>query len=580
MTITRPRLDARSAARIAEDLEHFLGDPREPGSRISFRTQLHHDERDEPAPDTFAALREWGLPGYFVPEADGGAFRDIDELFTLFRVLSRRDMTPALSLAATFLACLPTWGWGSAEQRARVAGLVGSGALGTFGLSEPDHGCDVTAAELTAEPDGDGFLLTGTKWPVGNGTRGAFATIFARTGAAGPRGFSAFLVEKAALDPARWSPEHRALTLGLRGADVSGINFDRCPVPASALIGRRGHGLDEAIKTLQLSRVLVTGMCLGAADTGLRITLDHIRGRVLYGRTVHELPVIREQVLAAYVDLLIADCVTAPVNRAFSVAPERQSLWSSVTKYLVPMLTDDALGSLSGVLAARHYLREGVADGMFQKLLRDNRIVSVFEGTSHVHQHVVATQLPSLLGGPAPDDGLLRPLFSRTEEPVGWDLRFDRFQLSNGGADEITQCWPDAMARLNGTGPAWASLRVLAGETDLARRRLREEAAELLRAERSLTSTARGFGLARRHCLLHAAAACVHTLLANRGNGFPGEPEWAVLCLQRILTRLGAERYLDPACAQAVEAEMLRCWREGALFSLTPLAVADPREPR
>ncbi|GAB2781178.1 acyl-CoA dehydrogenase family protein [Amycolatopsis magusensis] len=577
MTSTRPRLDARSAARTAEDLERFLGDPREPGSRISFRTQLHHDERDEPAPDAFAALREWGLHRYFVPEADGGGFRDIDELFTLFRVLSRRDMTPALSLAATFLACLPTWGWGSASQRARVAELVGSGALGTFGLSEPDHGCDVTAAELTAEPHGDGYLLSGTKWPVGNGTRGAFATIFARTGAAGPRGFSAFLVEKAALDPARWSPEHRALTLGLRGADVSGINFDRCPVPASALIGLRGHGLDEAIKTLQLSRVLVTGMCLGAADTGLRVTLDHIRSRVLYGRTVHELPVIREQVLAAYADLLIADCVTAPANRAFSVAPERQSLWSSVTKYLVPMLTDDALGGLSAVLAARHYLREGVADGMFQKLLRDNRIVSVFEGTSQVHQHVVATQLPSLLTGRDPEHELLSPLFSRTEAPVGWDLRFDRFQLSNGGADEITRCRP---AELDGTGPAWASLRVLAGSLDRARSRLHQEATGLLRAERTLTSTARGFGLARRHCLLHAAACCLHTLLANRGSGFLGEPEWAVLCLQRILTRLGAEQFLDPACVPVVEAEMLRCWREGALFSLTPLAIADPREPR
>ncbi|TDU87754.1 alkylation response protein AidB-like acyl-CoA dehydrogenase [Kribbella voronezhensis] len=574
-TATHPEVRAgrSSVHETVEDFEEFLGDPRDPGSRITFAEQMEYDEREEKAVPAFDALAEWGYPLHYVPAAEGGRFHDMERMFGLIRSLARRDMTPALSSGATFLGAMPVWGWGDAAQRARVAELIKAGAFGAFGLSEADHGCDVVAGEVLAEGgDEAGYLLTGTKWPIGNGIRSTFATIFARTGPAGPRGFSAFLVDKEKLDPLHWATEPRVKTLGLRGADVSGITLEDCPVPADAVIGSRGRGMEEAIKTLQISRTLVTAMSMGVADTGLRTTLDHIRSRRLYGRTVHEIQVIREQVLAAYVDLLVAECTTAATARAISVMPERLSLWSSVTKYLVPGLIDEVLGSLGSVLAARHFMREGVNDGIFQKMLRDNRIVSIFEGTSHVHQHVVASQLPSLLLRPEYDlntEALLQDLYDHEYEPAEWDLRFDRFKLTNGGLDEITQSLPDVVAAI----PAeYATLKQVAAEVLAVQEKLQQGIRQLVKQGNDLHSNARGFTLARQHCLVHAAAACLHTWNANAGRGgFVGRPEWVVLALQRILTRLIPDQQLDPDSLVVVEAEMLSSWEDERLFSLVPL---------
>ncbi|WBQ08258.1 acyl-CoA dehydrogenase family protein [Kribbella sp. CA-293567] len=565
--LTGPLQGRSSVHGTTEEFERFLGDPRLRGSRISFATQLEYDEAEELSAPAFEALAEWGYPHHYVPPAEGGRFHDMERMFALIRSLARRDMTPALSSGATFLGAMPVWGWGSDEQRRRVAELILGGSAGAFGLSEEDHGCDVVAGDVAAGQDGAQYLLSGSKWPIGNGIRSAFATVFARTGSAGPRAFSAFLVDKERLDPLRWATRPKVRTLGLRGADVSGLTFDACPLPDSALIGGKGRGMEEAIKTLQVSRTLVTAMSLGVADTGLRTTLDHIRNRHLYGRTVHDIPVIREQVLAAYVDLLIAECASAPTARAIAVKPERLSLWSSVTKYLVPGLIDEVLNSLGAVLAARHFLREGVNDGIFQKVLRDNRIVSIFEGTSHVHQHVVATQLPSLLGGSPYDGQLLADLHDHTWEPPAWDLRFDRFKLTNGGLDEITQSLPTVVAAL----PA-GTLRSTAEQIVEVQDRLRDGTRELIKQGNDLKSSSRAFTLARQHCLVHAAATCLHTWNANRAHGgFVARPEWVVLALQRILARLRPDQQLDAGSLAVVEAEMLRCWEEERLFSLVPL---------
>lgn len=576
--LTGPELAAgrSSVHATTEDFEAFLGDPRRRDARISFATQLEYDEAEERSAPAFDALVAWGYPQHYVPAAAGGRFHDMERMFALIRSLARRDMTPALSSGATFLGAMPVWGWGTDEQRARVAELVLNGGTGAFGLSEADHGCDVVAGEVAASANGTQYLLSGTKWPIGNGIRSAFATVFARTGTAGPRAFSAFLVDKERLDAAHWSTEPRVRTLGLRGADVSGISFDACPVPATALIGGKGRGMEEAIKTLQVSRTLVTAMSLGVADTGLRTTLDHIRSRRLYGRTVHDIQVIREQVLAAYVDLLVAECASAPTVRAISAMPERLSLWSSVTKYLVPGLIDEVLSSLGSVLAARHFLREGVNDGIFQKVLRDNRIVSIFEGTSHVHQHVVATQLPSLVNDHQYDASLLPTLHDHGYEPPEWDLRFNRFKLTNGGIDEITQTLPAVVAALP-TG----TLRTVAEQVLEVQTKLYDDIRALVRQGNDLHASSRGFKLARQHCLVHAAAACLHTWNANKQyGGFVAQPEWVVLALQRLLTRLRPDQDLDADSLAVVEAEMLRCWQDEQLFSLVPLQLGTTPDDR
>src|SRR5690606_1383579 len=129
---------------------------------------------------------------------------------------------------------------------------------------------------------------------------------------------------------------------------------------------------------------------------------------------------IRDHLVKAHLDLLIAECVAIPVTRALTVAPGRLSLWSSIVKYFVPVVGEEVVASIGTVLAARGYLREGVAHGVFQKLQRDHAIASIFEGTTHVNLANVAGQLPYLIEPPEETGGeeeLLADLFCWTRTP-------------------------------------------------------------------------------------------------------------------------------------------------------------------
>jgi alkylation response protein AidB-like acyl-CoA dehydrogenase len=531
------------------------------------------------------ALNKWGFAHHLVPRADGGRLGPVEELFALLRSVARRDLTVAVGFGATMLAALPVWSWGSDAQRHRLAGLISGGEFGSLGLSEPDHGSDLLASEVVARPQGEQFMLSGTKWPIGNATRGAFVTVLARTGdAGGPRGFSTLLVDKRHAVPGTWSCEPRVRTLGLRGGDISGISFHHCPLPATALVGARGAGLDVTLKTLQNTRTMLTALSLGAADTALRVALSHVQRRRLYGRSAYEIPVLREQLVAAYVDLLVAECVALPTARAITAAPRRLSLWSAVAKYLVPVIVDEVLASLREVLGARHFLREGrevTADGVFQKILRDHAIVSVFDGTTHVNLQIVASQLPAVLRGPASDSDLLPALFGFGGDAPDWRPTGPDLRLTNDGADEITQAWPAALTQLeklcaDAGSAAHDTLCATAGRVERCRQEHLAAVDAELRQQRNLHSSAAGFALAKRHCLLHAAAACTHTWLANQ-NGPHRRPEWLLLCLERILARLRPDH--SPALPQqhvpTAELELLRCAREHRLFSHTPIRLGE-----
>src|SRR4029450_9223690 len=127
-------------------------------------------------------------------------------------------------------------------------------------------------------------------------------------------------------------------TVGLRGHDLSGVVFDGCRVPASAVIGRDGAGLTQTLKLLQITRTGVAALSLGTMDAAVRIALDYSHERRLYGQPIYALPIIRDYLVQAHLDSLIPECVAMPVMRALSVAPDRLSLWSSIAKYFVPVV--------------------------------------------------------------------------------------------------------------------------------------------------------------------------------------------------------------------------------------------------
>ncbi|WP_369237476.1 acyl-CoA dehydrogenase family protein [Streptomyces sp. R21] len=558
---------------LVADLERTLGDPMEGDGPFSFSSIVAHEEREELPPGAAELAREWGFPQFLVPREYGGRLNNLEEVFVLTRSLARRNLTVAVMFGSALLGVNPVWLWGDDEQRGRVAdGLLG-GALACFAVSEPDHGSDLQGNATTALVDGDEFVLTGEKWPVGNATRGRFVTVFATVEG---RGQSLLLVDKDQLEPGSWSTRPFVKTAGLRGHDLSGIVFDGARVPRGAVLGRNGAGLIEVLKALQITRTAIGALSIGTMDSVLRIGLQYAHERSLYGAEIYQLPVVRRHLVHAHLDLLIAECTALPVARSLSVAPSRLSMWSSVVKYLVPVIGEEVIQDIGRVLGARSYLREGVASGIFQKLQRDHAIASIFEGTTHVNLHNIAAQLPNLAphAQHAPSGGaeILEALFDWSREAPAWQPARHVLQLTNAVEDEITRGWNDAVTEVSGIAaerldPAEAA--DLAKVLDAFGSRRTVFYTRLATAPSDAASVA-GQDDAAEHCVHHAAASCLYTWLHNfRGvHGAPSSTGWLILALQRLLQRLEPTTELGAAYLPELESAMEESLGSGYRFSV------------
>lgn len=556
--------------RKAESFERDCGDPSDPNSRLSFAASLELDEGEAYPSEQHAVLDSWHLPELYIPAECSGQLTSFEEVFALLRALSRRDLTVAMSHVITFLGAVPVWIAGTDNQKRLAADLIRGGDKIAFALTERAHGADLLANELEARGDGDRLVISGEKWLIGNATRSTAMTVFARTRPeGGPRGFSLLFVDKRQLDPAGFQHLPRVKTIGLRGSDLSGIRFDRCAAPAAACIGPPGSGFELALKALQITRILCTGLSLGAADTALRLAVDFALTRRLYGASVFDIPHTRSTLSNAFIDLLICDCVAISAARALQACPGQASVWSAVAKYFVPATVEKVMRDLSVVLGARFFLRTGHPWKMFQKMLRDSSIVSVFEGSALVQLHALGLQLEQLTtppAGPQPDlSRRLDTLFSlRTPLPP-----FDpgRLDLVSRDGDDIVTGVPLLCEQLRSAMTSESSLSAVQ-RMSAEHQRL---TADIEQARGLSGRSARRLQLAKRFAHLYAAACCSHFWIHNRdllGEFFRGE-EWLSSCLNRL--------HIEDAMSESgcVEQELLDRARNHRLFSAVPFQLAS-----
>jgi alkylation response protein AidB-like acyl-CoA dehydrogenase len=576
--------------RAAAALEQYLGDPACPDNALSFARAVALDERDAYPEEACAIIEEWGFYDYCIPVEAGGKLAAFEQFLSLVRVIARRDLTAAIALGKNYLGSVHIWVGGTEAQQRRAACLMKMRKQLSLALSEKAHGSDLLASEVKAVRTADAYLLSGEKWLINNATRGAALTVFARTEEdGGARGFSLFFVEKELVGETAYAHLPKVKTHGIRGADISGISFKDASVPAAAMIGPPGAGLEVTLKGLMITRTLCAGLSLGAADAALRATLDFALTRKLYGGTLFDLPAAQHALVDAFLDLLICDCVTTAAARGLHVAPEQFSVWSAVVKYFVPTTVENSLRNLAVILGARFYLREEHLSGMFQKLLRDNAIVSLFDGSTVVNLHAIALQLRRLAAHRAGKRARVEEMSSRLAAICALDQPLppftpSRLALSNRGQDDLLQGVASARQQLHAVGQeSDVDARVCRMIDDMAGRLLLEldEQGETLakpemRSEQSAGKAPELFELSRQYCTMHAAAACLHLWLHNRKllGGFFARGEWLALALNKLLGDFPRSRSVsEPSLVEQVAADLQRLYRENKFFSVSSFQV-------
>jgi alkylation response protein AidB-like acyl-CoA dehydrogenase len=588
-TNTRTPTQCPAQYRVAVDLERHLGDPSDASGVFSFRRAVELDERDEYPEEACRLLDEWGLQAYYVPAEYGGRLATYEELLALVRAVSRRDVTVAVAHVKTYLGAVAVWVGGTAEQKRSVARTILRGEQVALALTERAHGSDILSSEVRAAPVDGGYLLSGEKWLVNNATRSTTLTVFARTEeGGGPRGCSLFLVEKKGLDESAYAHLPRVKTHGLRGADISGIDFKGARLPAEALVGARGSALELTLKGFQVTRSIVPALSLGAADTALRATLGFVLSRSLYGKPLFEIPKARKTLADAFIALLVGECVAVSTARALHAAPRQMSLLSAIAKYYVPTAVEKMVGNLSAVLGARGFLRAPHWSGIFQKILRDNAVASLFDGSTAVNLNAIALQLPDCAArrrkarsGDSPrQSASLESIFDLQKPLPPFDP--EALELTCRGQNAILDGLDATVSRLSAlkTGGG-VSARVLeeivalGGETLAARERFYDALDELIAGRRAdCDKSAESFALARHYCVLHAAAACVQMWAYNMDTlpDFFSGGEWLAFSLHGLLATFDPSRALAThPFGEAVARECVSLYKGNCSFSIIPL---------
>lgn len=586
--------------RTALWLEQRLGDPRNPDNAISFKRAMELDEAESHPDREMRLLFELGLQEYYIPVEYGGRFRSYEEFLSLGRALARRDFTLSICFSTLVWSGL-VWLGGTERQKRKHARFLLEGlATPCLAYSEEEHGSDLQGGDTRAEKTADGYRVTGEKWPINRATLSGAVVLLARTGNTGTsRDLSLFVAEKRELDPASFSYLPKVKTLGLRGCDISGIRFDGAAFTEEMRMGPEGSGLELALKGFQITRILCASLSLGAADTSLRTTLEFALDRRLYGKTVFDIPHARGVLGDALGDILMCDCVSIAAARAIHVAPDQLSVWSAVVKYFVPTAVERMIAGVSVVFGSRFFMREKFQSGIFQKMLRDNGIVGLFDGSTVVNLQSIVLQLRALAKAYA-KSGDLSDASSAAKEAAAsarrsilFDLeretpKYDpsRLDLFNKGLDDAITGLAEARSRLetlhamssrdSGRNPVLEDIIAL---TDALIARVEQSYAELGKKEYFNRSgqSPELFESAKEYCALHSAAVALHMWLGNRETlgRFFREGAWLAHGMAKLIrpfvqvpgtgsgTGSGTENHLE---ALAREAESM--FRENRSFSI------------
>ncbi|MFK4106439.1 acyl-CoA dehydrogenase family protein [Streptomyces sp. NPDC019531] len=415
-------MSAKAVTSAVSALEEALHRWREPGGPFSPKELARLDTAEAFPAAACQALDEAGLTAYYVPARHGGKLTGFPQVVAMIRAVARHDLTVAIAHGKTFLGAVSVWVAGTPDVAEWLGRHIAGGAAVCWGLTERGHGSDILAGELTAERVADGWRLDGEKWLINNATRGRLACVLARTSPeGGPRGFSLFVVDKREAVAGEVRHLAKVKTLGIRGADISGLSLQGVVVPPTAVVGEPGQGAEIVLKALQLTRTSCAALSLGAGDHAIALAVRFLRERRLYGRSLAEMPLVRDELGRATARLLLAEAVTAVATRAIHVLPHEMSLLSAVCKAFVPTIVEEAIGQIRELLGARGYLTGVFAHGEFAKLERDHRIVAIFDGTTLVNRQMLISQfrrlgrgygavdvlaadrLGALVAGPVPD---------------------------------------------------------------------------------------------------------------------------------------------------------------------------------
>ncbi|WP_019230517.1 acyl-CoA dehydrogenase family protein [Sedimentibacter sp. B4] len=335
-------------------------------------------------------FKEWcktGLVTLVAPKAVGGIELDTKSCAIVMEELGYGDVGVATGFGANNLGSYPLLISGTLEQQKQHFGPILEGKYGAFALTEPGAGSDAGAVATTAERKGDEYILNGTKCFI---TQGGFAidmqssmVVFASTDRTlGSKGLSAFLVKGGTPGIRVGKIEDK---MGIRGSQTVELVIEDLHVPASSLLGEEGDGMKIAMKTLDSGRLMVAAQGVGCGQRALDLAVDYVKKQVEGVK-----PLAKQQAIAFKIAEMEASVEAARqlVYRGAFLKDNKQpySHHSAITKLFATEMAMNVANSAMEIMGSYGYSKESG----IEKVWRDARILSIYEGTNQVQRLVIS----------------------------------------------------------------------------------------------------------------------------------------------------------------------------------------------
>ena len=344
--------------------------------------------------ELFTKLAELGLMGTCVPEEYGGAGSDFPSYILVLEELSRADAGVGVTVAVhTSAVTLPLLAYGTDEQRSRFVPPLARGEhLGAFALTEPEAGSDAGALRTRAEPDGDGWKITGAKQWITNARYSGTFLLFARTDV----GITAFVLDA---DHVRITRDEEKL--GLNSSITNDIVIEGAHVDRDRLLGEEGKGFRIAMTTLDGGRIGIAAQALGIAQASYDVAREYAKERHAFGQPIARFQAIQNKLADMATEIAAARLL---VYRAAwlkeSGKPHTEA--GAKAKLFASEMARRQTGEAIQILGGYGYTKEFPVERYY----RDAKITEIYEGTSEIQRLVIARSILGL------EDA------TRTERPV------------------------------------------------------------------------------------------------------------------------------------------------------------------
>jgi len=333
-------------------------------------------------------MGELGLHGITVEEEWGGAGLGYLEHCVAMEEVSRASGSIGLSYGAHSNLCVNQLRrWGSEEQKSRyLRKLVSGEHLGALAMSETGAGSDVVSMKLRAEKKGDRYVLNGSKMWITNGPQADTLIVYAKTDPeAGPRGISAFLIEK---DFAGFSVAQKLDKLGMRGSETGELVFSNCEVPEENLLGAEGEGVKILMSGLDFERVVLAAGPIGLMQAALDIVIPYLHEREQFGQPIGSFQLMQGKLADMYVTMNAARAYVYAVARAADAGQTTRQDAAGAILYAAEKATQVALDAIQ-CLGGNGYINE-YATG---RLLRDAKLYEIGAGTSEIRRMLIGREI-------------------------------------------------------------------------------------------------------------------------------------------------------------------------------------------